>query len=197
MAVIGTLPNGASTINSSSTQYSNGDDTTDFGDFVSTENEEVDLEEVVEPWIKYDIKETPQVFYPIRLGEVLNERYLIEHKIGSGGFSTVWMAHDLQDKRDVALKVMSSGELGENEIGMQNEILQSVQDTSDLVTYLATFLLPGKECHHRVLVFPLMGPCLCPVILRKIPMATRMSAAQQLLGALENLQKARIVHRGD
>ncbi|EEH22255.2 CMGC protein kinase [Paracoccidioides brasiliensis Pb03] len=167
----------------------------DFGDFVSTEDEEFDLEEVAEPWQKYDIKKTPHVFYPICVGEVLNERYLIEHKIGSGGFSTVWMAHDLQDKRDVALKVMSSGEWEKNEIRMQDEILQNVQDTSHLVTYLATFLLPGNNCHHRVLVFPLLGPCLYPIILRKMSMATRMSAAKQLLEALENLHKAGIVHR--
>lgn len=60
-----------------------------------------------------------------------------------------------------------------------------MQDTSHLVTYLATFLLPGNGCHHRVLVFPLMGPCLNWVILRDMPMATRMSAARQLLEAVE------------
>ncbi|RHZ70730.1 hypothetical protein CDV55_107255 [Aspergillus turcosus] len=176
-------------------QYPKGDDTADFGDFVSNEDEELDLEEVVEPWHKYDIKETSHVFYPIRLGEVVHERYLVEHKIGFGGFSTVWMAHDLQDKKDVALKVMSSGEWGETEIRMQDKIVQNVQDTSHLVIYLTTFLVPGNNCRHRVLVFPLMGPCLYPVILRKMSMATRMSAARQLLEALENLHKAGIVHR--
>jgi len=44
---------------------------------------------------------------------------MVEHKIGFGGFSTVWMAYDLQDK-----------------------IIQDVQDSSHLVTYLTTFLLP-------------------------------------------------------
>lgn len=173
------------------------DDTADFGDFVSNEDEELDLEEVVEPWYKYDIKETRYVYYPICLGEVLNERYLVEHKLGFGGGSTVWMAHDIQDKRDVALKVMSFGEWSHNEIRVQDEIIQNVQDTSHLVTYLATFLIPGNKCHHRVLVFPLMGPCLYPLTLSKMSMATRMSAARQLLEAVENLHKAGIVHRGE
>lgn len=129
-------------------QVPNGDDAADFGDFVSTEDEEIDLEEIVEPWHKYDMKTTPTpyVFYPICVGEVLDERYLVEHKIGSGGFSTVWMAHDLQDSRDVALKVMSLGEWGENEARMQGEIRQNVQDTAHLVTSLTTFLLPGNGC---------------------------------------------------
>lgn len=86
-----------------SSQKPEDDDTTDFGDFVSTEDEEIELEEVVEPWYKYDRKATPNVFYPICLGEVLNERYLVEHKIGAGGFSTVWMALDLQENKDVAV----------------------------------------------------------------------------------------------
>lgn len=67
------------------------------------EDEEMDLEEVVEPWDKYDKKNTLYVFYPIRLGDLINERYLVEHKLGSGAFSTVWMAHDRQNNRDVAL----------------------------------------------------------------------------------------------
>lgn len=175
------------------------DDTADFGDFVTTEDGQEDLEDVAEPWHKYDIDKTPYVFYPLCVGEVVNERYLVEHKISFGGFSTVWMAHDFQDKRDVALKIMSLGEWGEHETRMQNEVLQNVQDTSHLVTYLETFLLPGNglNCHRRVFVFPLMGQCLTPVILGKMSLATRMSAAKQLLEALENLHKAGIVHRGE
>lgn len=122
-------------------------DGTDFGDFVHGEEEEIDLEDVVEPWHKYDIKETPHVFfYPIHVGEVLNARYLVEHKLGFDGFSTVWMAHDLVDKRDVALKVMSLGqEMGEHEI--QDRIVQDVQGKSHLVTYLATVLPPRGQAY--------------------------------------------------
>lgn len=55
---------------------------------------------------------------------------------------------------------MASGDLGEHESYMQDEILQSVQDTSHLVVSLATFLFPGNNEYnsHRVLVLPLMGP---------------------------------------
>lgn len=154
----------------------------DFGDFVSNEDEELDLEEVVEPWHRYDVDKTSHVLRPVCVGEVLIGRYLIEHKIGFGGFSTVWMAHDLQKSIDVALKIISAGDIEHwsHEIRIQNEILQKVQDTSHLVTYLNTFLLRGiqPESYHRVIVFPLMGPYLCPPILRKLSMTTRMSAAK-------------------
>lgn len=174
----------------------------DFGDYASTEDEEVDLQDAAEPWHRYDTEDNPRVLYPIYLGEVLNDRYLVEHKIGAGGFSTVWMARDLQDKKDVALKVMSlKTKFAENELHIQDEILREVRDTSRLVTYLRTFLLSrdGDEGQHRVLVYPLMGPCLEPTMLRlrNMPMATLMSAAKQLLQALESLHKAGIVHRGE
>lgn len=172
-------------------------DSADFGDFVRNEDEALDLKAVVEPLYEYTIEHTQRVFYPICLGEVLNERYLIEHKLGFGGGSTVWMAHDLQDNRDVALKVLALGEWGDHKLCMQNEITQNVQDTSHLVTYITTFLLPGDNCHHRVFVFPLVGPCLDPPMLSKIPMTARISAAHQLLEAVESLHKAGIVHRGE
>lgn len=48
------------------------ENTTDFDDFVKGEEEELDLEELVEPWHRYEIEDNQNVLYPIRLGEVLN-----------------------------------------------------------------------------------------------------------------------------
>ncbi|KAJ5199524.1 hypothetical protein N7491_011268 [Penicillium cf. griseofulvum] len=83
--------------------------TTDFGDFVKDEEEELDLEELVKPWHRYETEDNQNVLYPISLGEVLNERCLVGHKLGFGSGSTVWMAFDLQDKRAVALKFIALG----------------------------------------------------------------------------------------
>lgn len=174
--------------------YANGN-TEDFGDFADSDND-IDVEESSEPWENYDTSTTTHVFYPIYVGEILNERYRVEHKIGYGASSTVWMAYDLQDEIDVALKVMCAGKWGDHEIRIQDEIIRHVQDTSHLVTYLATFLLPRDGGDHRILVLPLVGQCVVPHILKKASMATRMSAAHQLLKTLESLHKAGIVHRG-
>ncbi|KAJ5921318.1 hypothetical protein N7466_009644 [Penicillium verhagenii] len=170
--------------------------TSDFGDFVKNEEEELDLEELVEPWHRYETKDNENVFYPIYLGEVLNERYLVEHKLGFGGGSTVWMAFDLQEKRDVALKVMALGEWGDNETRIQDEIIKTVQDTSRLVIYTATFFLPRDiTSYHRVLVFPMKGPSICTFTLKRTPIASRMSAAQQLLETVASLHEAGFIHR--
>lgn len=170
----------------------------DLGYFASNEDEEDYVDELAEDSLMYDKEKGSRTFYPIRIGEVLNQRYRIDHKVGHGGFSTVWMAYDLQDKKDVALKVMASGDSGEHEYQMQDEIRRSVHDTSHLVLPLETFLLPAPENSHRVLVLPLMGPQLDGhnLFKKKYSMSTRMSAAQQLLKAVESLHKGGIVHRG-
>lgn len=89
------------------------------------------------------------------------------------------MAHDLPDKRDVALKVMCLGDWTEIEFHMQDKIIQNVLDTSHLVTYLATFLVlkAGREGCHMVLVFPLMGPSVFWQVLKKKSMAAHISVA--------------------
>ncbi|KAB8249066.1 kinase-like domain-containing protein [Aspergillus flavus] len=109
--------------------------------------------------------------------------------------SSLWKDLGLGSSCGVELRLPLS--LSSHEVLIQDKIIQDAQDTSHLVTYLATFLLPrpGDNGHRRVLVLPLMGPCLSWQVLEKTSMATRMFAARQLLEALENLHNAGIVHR--
>lgn len=38
----------------------------------------------------------PDHFYPVRLGEVFNDRFQTVAKLGYGSSSTIWLARDLQ-----------------------------------------------------------------------------------------------------
>jgi serine/threonine protein kinase len=153
----------------------------------------VELEEYTEGPERY----SNGLYYPICIGDVLVQKYRIEHKLGHGNYSTVWLAHDILKEKDVALKIMVSGNAGEDEYDMQKEIISTVQDTSNILTCLRSFSLPGyKGNNHRVLVFDVRGPSLYSC-LPEMSVATRMSAAKQLLKALENLHNAGIVHQGE
>lgn len=166
-------------------------DAPDYGDFLDSD-EEVEIEDECEPYEWYfDGK-----FYRVCLGEVLARRYRVEHKLGRGGSSTVWLAHGMQDRKDVALKIIVEGEAGEYEYQMHEEILRTVRDTSHLVVHQGTFLLPSENGkHHRVLVLPFLGPGL-DYRMRDLPLATRVSSAKQLLVALKGLHDVGLVHGG-
>ncbi|KAK2923695.1 Flavin amine oxidase [Fusarium oxysporum f. sp. vasinfectum] len=152
---------------------------------------ECDVEGACEPINRYE----EGLYLPICIGEVIAGRYRIEHKLGHGGFSTVWMAYDMHKGKDVALKIMTADPGGEREFLRQNEIISCVPDTSRLFIYQDTFLLPGAARNpHRVLVFPLKGPNLRDYT-RETSTIVRRSAAKQLLQALKALHDGGMVHR--
>lgn len=168
-----------------------GGDCPDYGEFVDSDGEG-DIEDVSEPYDRYN----QGLYYPLCIGEVLAGRYRIEHKLGWGGYSTVWMAHDMQYRKDVALKIMIPGEKGGYEYQMHNEIIGTVRDTSHLVIQRGSFKLPAHDgIYHRVLVLPLLCPSLGYQI-TKLLVATRVSGAKQLLVALKGLHDVKLVHRG-
>ncbi|KAK3944682.1 kinase domain-containing protein [Diplogelasinospora grovesii] len=160
------------------------DDQSDNGDFVCSSDED-EVESEAEPRYRY----SENLYYPIRIGEVLAAGYRIEHKLGWGGFSTVpWLS-----------KSWSPGEKGEREYHKQNEIMEKVHDISGLVTYQSCFCLVGYGGvnKHMVLVFPVRGPSLyyCSRRGMRGPVARRVRAAKQLLISVKGLHDAGIIHR--
>lgn len=70
----------------------------DYGSYVHTDDEDEveDVEENTESLIRYL---QPTAYFPICIGYILFLRYCLEHKLGHGGFSTVWMAHDIEERK--------------------------------------------------------------------------------------------------
>ncbi|KAF5322660.1 hypothetical protein D9619_001284 [Psilocybe cf. subviscida] len=60
------------------------------------------IEEETYPWY------SPSVFYPLRLGDLLESRYQALSKLGHGSSATVWLCRDLVEHRYVALKLCIS-----------------------------------------------------------------------------------------
>ncbi|EGC42921.1 protein kinase [Histoplasma capsulatum var. duboisii H88] len=82
-------------------QYPEDSNTVDLGHFANTDREEEDdVDELAEPCEKYNIRETPHVFYPVRIGETIN---LAKEGRPQSGWPMIF-----KSKRDVALKSMST-----------------------------------------------------------------------------------------
>lgn len=155
------------------------------------------------------------LLYPIEIGQWLNGgRYQVLHRLGHGGFSTVWMAKDIKGAarpaNAVALKVIANGNTtgttnskdDDVEYQMHKLIQASKIDKSHLLLCQDAFTIGGPHGNHRVLVLALAGPSLESLSINPkmrvtaIPLKHRMSAAQQLLEAVKSLHQAGLVHNG-
>jgi len=62
----------------------------------------------------------------VQIGSVLAGRYELGAPIGSGGFATVYRAHDAQERRDVAIKVIPATIGGESSVADERELANEV-----------------------------------------------------------------------
>ncbi|KAI0861052.1 serine protein kinase [Xylaria cubensis] len=104
----------------------------------------------------------PGGYHPVHLGDLFNNgQYKVARKLGEGSYSTVWLAHDLENNRYVALKILVSKFSGStNELRILHHIgqvapAQAAEYTTQL---LDDFEHRGPNGLHQCLIFELMGP---------------------------------------
>ncbi|TQW10224.1 protein kinase [Cordyceps javanica] len=101
-------------------------------------------------------------FHPVHLGDTFDgKRYKVVHKLGAGGFSTVWLARDDKEHQWVALKIIdaahSTPTADEKSLG---HAMLRVSETERVVVHRRQFAFDGPNGHHLCLVLPVLGPSL-------------------------------------
>ncbi|KAI1263480.1 kinase-like protein [Xylariaceae sp. FL1019] len=169
--------------------------TPDLGYYVDSDDE-CEVESECEPVLRY----FEDCWYcPLRIGKVVGGKipYRIEHKLGHGGFSTVWLARNLFSQQLVALKVLSIHWRAEEERRMNHEISQRTggdEAAYYLITSQDSFYVKGRNAlPHLVLVLPWRGPSLNTECFH-LPPSFRVPGAKDLLQALARLHVAGVVH---
>jgi class 3 adenylate cyclase/tRNA A-37 threonylcarbamoyl transferase component Bud32/ActR/RegA family two-component response regulator len=127
----------------------------------------------------------------------VGDRYLLEREIGRGGMGTIWVAHDQQLRRRVALKLMSAEQLASESsrerfqheataiAQLRNPHVVQVYDygIDDGAPYIVMELLEGEDLEARLRR------------LRRLPLAAVVSIVAQAAKALGTAHAAGIVHR--
>ncbi|BCR96911.1 uncharacterized protein AKAW2_30230A [Aspergillus luchuensis] len=113
----------------------------------------------------------PNHFYPVRLYEILNNRYQITAKLGWGASSTVWLARDLNQRRwcparYVAVKIKANNYSTNKDAERELRITENITRVNSrhvgrnfVSTLLDSFNLPSPHGTHVCMVFnPLCEP---------------------------------------
>ncbi|KAK0878896.1 hypothetical protein LTR87_007346 [Friedmanniomyces endolithicus] len=100
-------------------------------------------------------------YYPVRIGEVFQDRYRVIGKLGYGTASTVWLCKDLSGQHEyIALKVYINRSKVHRELPIYKHInsLNSQHDGRDYVRKLIdSFELSGPDGEHTCLVHEASG----------------------------------------
>ncbi|KAJ7263891.1 kinase-like domain-containing protein [Mycena rebaudengoi] len=107
---------------------------------------------------------------PVRLGDFFGPdtppRYRIIYKLGFGSFSTVWLAHDSVESRNVALKLVeakSTARSQEPDVLKRLRALNSIPGQKNhVIQLLDSFEHTSANGVHQVLVTELVVPLLSP-----------------------------------
>ncbi|KAJ5595509.1 uncharacterized protein N7459_001717 [Penicillium hispanicum] len=103
---------------------------------------------------------SPEKYYPVRQGEIFNDRYQVLAKLGYGVTSTVWFASDLVDSTHVVLKIYTLGQAREHELNIYNHF-DSVETHHPgrkfIRKMLGHFFVDGPHGRHICLVHEPLG----------------------------------------
>ena len=108
-------------------------------------------------------KYTKGGFHPIHLGDTLKGgRYCVLHKLGYGGFSTVWLARDKFQDRLVSLKVLTAeASRLHKELGVLRHLDERVRADplrASIIATLDDFTIDGPNSTHLCYVSQPGGP---------------------------------------
>ncbi|KAK9236605.1 kinase-like domain-containing protein [Lipomyces kononenkoae] len=146
----------------------------------------------------------PGGYHPVSLGDTFkNGRYGVRHKLGWGGFSTVWLAKDRVRNQWVSLKIMTA------DSGVSRE-WQNLKDlerhsrgnlsSNYIVQLLDSFTHEGPNGVHQCFVFELLGPSVDHVLADyhenhdKLCAETIIRMSTQLLKAVEFIHGTGMCH---
>lgn len=140
-------------------------------------------------------------YHPMHLGDRLGDSgsYHVIHKLGHGGFSTVWLCRDTREGPYVAVKVHTADVSAKNLPDLRLvDLDKSIAGAEYMNAPRDYFSLQGPNGTHQCLVFTLLGPRVSPSIWVEMedPGPTLRKMCKQTAQALAFLHRNGICHGG-
>ncbi|KAL9638915.1 MAG: hypothetical protein Q9164_001256 [Protoblastenia rupestris] len=144
-------------------------------------------------------------YHPTHLGDLLkNGRYQIKHKLGWGGYGTVWLANDRDLSRYVAIKILVAEAIHNT---LEAEILKELSlgpadhpGKKHIVQLLDNFEHEGPNGSHPCLVLELLGSSVGTRAEAyksfRLPGALAWEISKQTLQALAYIHDNEIIYGG-
>ncbi|KAF8906815.1 kinase-like domain-containing protein [Gymnopilus junonius] len=135
-------------------------------------------DDIYEPSMLDDIEDIelyrPGGFHPVHIGDTFdNNRYLVIHKLGYGGFSTVWLCRDCHSNQYVAIKILTADESSRSSNLELDTLLHLEHAPKALSTHsgkqyvsslLRNFTHASMNGSHTCLVFQAAGPSISMLV---------------------------------
>lgn len=138
----------------------------------------------------------PGGYYPVNSGDVVGNKFKVIHKLGHGGFALVWLARDLENHRNVAVKVLKDG-ASDHEVDILEHLRSSTKDHW-FTNIREIFKIRGPNGLHQCIVLDLGGPSIQHIASRRkqLPLPFLKEASRNLALALAALHAAGVCHAG-
>ncbi|EMF11482.1 kinase-like protein [Sphaerulina musiva SO2202] len=145
-------------------------------------------------------------YYPVRVGEIFQDRYQVVGKLGFGITSTVWLARDMNECRHVALKVYVRAEAIEDELGTEVDVYKRIAKSPShhpgrgaVRSLFDSFILDGPNGRHQCLVHQPLWESVLAVKHRnpagRLPASVLAHILKRLFHALDLLhQECHVAH---
>ncbi len=141
----------------------------------------------------------PGGFHPVHLGGVYDSRYRVVHKLGFGGYSTVWLVRDTHANRWAALKMVVAREPPMYEARSTIAGHPSIAESRLFAMAEGKFWIDGPNGRHLCLLFPVLGPDLSKLskgIYSRINPEFAREVSLQAARALAHLHSNGLCHGG-
>jgi serine/threonine-protein kinase len=130
------------------------------------------------------------------LAEALQDRYVLDHELGSGGMATVYLAHDVRHRRQVAVKVLRpelAASLGSDRFFREIGVAARLQHP-----HILPLLDSGEAAGFYYYVMPFIaGESLRGRLgrLGELPVQEAIKVLIEVVDALASAHAAGVVHR--